>query len=478
MESLFDAAKNPARREVCFMKKELLLILLVMTVIMSVSVSYGEDMFYESFTYTILSDGTAEITGYSGEEAEITIPEQVEDEIRVTSIGSGVFANNEIITSVTIPEGVVSIGDHSFAECKALQSVSLPESLRWLGDLVFQGNIMLSEVSLPENLIRIGMNPFDRCDSLESLNISENNIYYLTEEGVLLDRKANALVAYPAGKTDPAYTIPEWVTDISAAAFSENQFITEITVHENIAAIEGNPFCGCKVLTNIVISPVNIYFEVSNNTLYNRKDKNLIAYLWNSDSESFSVPSGIRSIGNEAFYKHKELQQIKLPETLVYIGDAAFAESGLTSIKIPNSVVSLGSNTFSSCEALESVDLPSGLAQIERNAFSECSSLKDIRFPKSLNVIGEGAFYNCTSLTDLKLPEKLFVIGDYAFLFCTGLTSVDFPDHLYSIGRGAFYGIENLSVTVTPGSLAEEWAIQSQVPFEHKNVSYITTESI
>ena len=460
------------------MKKELILILLVLTVFMSVSASFAEDLVYEDFVYTILSDGTAEITGYSGEETDITIPEQVNDGILVTSIGSGVFANNDILETVMIPEGVVSIGDHSFAECKTLRGVDLPESLRWLGDLVFQGDITLSEITLPENLIRIGINPFDRCDSLESLNISENNIYYSTEEGVLFDRKADALVSYPAGKTDTAYTVPEWVTDISAAAFSENQFISEITLHEDIAAIEGNPFCGCKALTNIVISPVNIDFEVSNNTLYDRKSKNLIAYLWDTDSESFSVPSGIRSIGNEAFYKHKELQQIKLPETLVYIGDAAFAESGLTSIKIPNSVVSLGSSTFSSCEALESVDLPSGLAQIERNAFSECSSLKEIQFPKTLNVIGEGAFYNCTSLTDLKLPENLFVIGDYAFLFCKGLTSVDFPDHLYSIGRGAFYGDGNLTVTVTPGSLAEEWAIQSQVPFEHKNVSYMTTESI
>lgn len=460
------------------MKKELLLILLILTVVVSVSACFAEDPVYDDFVYTILSDGTAEITGYSGEETEITIPEQVKDEIRVTSIGSAVFANNETLKSVKIPEGVVSIGDHSFAECKVLQSVILPESLQWLGNLVFQGDITLSEIVLPPNLIRIGINPFDRCDSLESLAISDGNTYYSTEEGVLFDRKASALAAYPAGKTDTAYTIPEWVTNISAAAFSENQFITEITLHEKVATIEGNPFCGCKALTNIIISPVNIDFEVRNNTLYNRKNKNLIAYLWNSDSDSFSVPSGIRSIGNEAFYKHKELQQIKLPETLVYIGDAAFAESGLTSIKIPNSVVSLGSSTFSSCEALVTVDLPSNLAQIERNTFSECHSLKEILFPKALNVIGEGAFYNCTSLTELKLPENLFVIGDYAFLYCISLTSIDFPDHLYSIGRGAFYGAVNLSVTVTPGSLAEEWAIQSQVPFEHKNVSYMTTESI
>ena len=460
------------------MKSKPILFLIVFTFIVSVSASFAEDLFFEDYVYTILSDGTAEITGYTGEETDITIPEQVNEGIRVTSIGSSVFAHNEVLETVLIPEGVVSIGDHSFAECTALQSVNLPESLQWLGDLVFQGDITLSEITLPANLIRIGINPFDRCDSLDALEISEDNIYYLTEEGILFDRKAGALVTYPAGKTDTAYTIPEWVTDISAAAFSENSFITEIILHEDITVMEGNPFCGCQALMTITISPLNLDFEIRNNALINRMKKELIACLWSSESESFSVPSGIRSIGNEAFYKHKELHQIKLPDTLVYIGDAAFAESGLTSVKIPNSVVSIGSNAFSGCEALETVSLPSNLAQIERYTFSECSSLKDIHFPKTLISIGEGAFYNCVSLTDLKLPENLFVISDYAFLSCTALTTVDFPEHLFSIGRGAFYGAGNLTVTVAPGSLAEKWAIQSQVPFTHKNVTYITTESI
>ncbi len=460
------------------MKNKLFLFLIVYTFVVSVSVSFAEYLVFEDFRYTILSDGTAEISDYTGEETDLTIPEWVNEDIRVTSIGNSVFSHNEILETVLIPEGVVSIGDHSFAECTALQSVSLPESLQWLGDLVFQGDIKLSEITLPANLVRIGLNPFDRCDSLEALTISEDNIYYLTEEGVLFDKKANALAAYPAGKTDTAFTVPEWVTNISAAAFSENSFVTEITLHENITAMEGNPFCGCQALKTIAISPLNLDFELRNNTLINRTKKELIAYLWNSERESLSVPSGIRLIGNEAFYKHKELHQIKLPETLVYIGDAAFAESGLTSVKIPNSVVSIGSNAFSGCEALETVSLPSNLAQIERYTFSECSSLKDIHFPKTLISIEEGAFYNCVSLTELKLPENLFVIGDYAFLSCTALTTVDFPEHLFSIGRGAFYGAENLTATVAPGSLAEEWAIQSQVPYTHKNITYITTESI
>ena len=460
------------------MKNRLFLLWIVVIFIVSVSGSFAEDLVYEDYVYAILSDGTAEITGYTGEETYLTIPERVNEDIPVSSIGSSVFAYNDSLETVIVPEGIVSIGDHSFAECTALESVSLPESLQWLGDLVFQGDIKLSEITLPANLVRIGMNPFDRCGSLEAFEISEDNIYYLTEEGILYDRKANALLAYPAGKADTNYTVPEWVTDISAAAFSENGFITEITLHENITAMEGNPFCGCQNLKAIAISALNLDFEIRNNTLINRQKKELIAWLWGSDNDSYSVPSGIRSIGNEAFYKHKELQKINLPETLVYIGDAAFAESGLITVKIPNNVVSIGSNAFSGCEALETVTLPSNLSQIERYTFSRCSNLKDIQFPKTVNVIGEGAFYNCVSLTELELPENLYVIGDYAFLSCTALTTVDFPERLFSIGRGAFYGAENLTATVAPGSLAEEWAIQSQVPFIHKNVTYVTTESI
>ena len=457
------------------MKKLLLLILIIFSAISSVS---AEDPVFEDYIYTILSNGTAEITGYTGEQTAITIPERVQDEIPVTSIAGSVFSGNKTIETVIIPEGIVSIGDHSFAECTALEMVSLPESLQWLGDLVFQGDINLAEINLPGNLIRIGMNPFDRCDLLESFAISENNTYYLSEDGVLYDRKAGALISYPAGKTDSTYSVPDWVTEISAAAFSENRFISEITIHENVTDIEGNPFCGCTSLTDIIVSPFNINFEAEQNTFYNRKTRELIAYLWNSDKDYYSVPSGIRSIGNEAFYKHQELKRIDLPKNLVSIGDAAFAESGLSSIKIPDSVVSIGSSTFSGCEALESVTLSENLTQLERYTFSECTALKSIVFPKALNIIGEGAFYKCESLTELKLPENLYFIGDYAFLACTGLTSIDFPDHLYSIGRGAFFGPENLSVTVAPGSLAEEWAIQNGVPIDHKDVTYILTESI
>ena len=92
--------------------------------------------------------------------------------------------------------------------------------------------------------------------------------------------------------------------------------------------------------------------------------------------------------------------------------------------------------------------------------------------------IGDAAFYHCTALSELILPDKLQYIGDYAFLECTGLTTVDFPDRLLSIGGAAFYGNENMTAKVAPGSLAEKWATQNEVPFTRKNVTYMTEESV
>ena len=437
----------------------------------------AEDLTFENFIYTILDDGNIEIDRYTGDEEYLIIPEQIEDR-PVISIGVSAFSHNERLKQVSIPESVTALGNYAFAECTNIQAILLPESLVSLGDLVFQGDVKLETITLPKGLAAIGINPFDRCDLISEITFSDNNPYYSSVDGVLFDRRNTVLTAYPTGKTDTEYTIPEWVTEIDFAAFSENKNLKEITLPDGLITIKGNPFCGCLGLTDIHISVFNRIFEMHSGALYNTHERELIAYLWSSDAESFTVQAGITSIGQEAFYKHTELKDIKLPKTLTRIGDAAFAECGLTSVKLPEGVISLGANTFIESHDLKKVILPSSLTWIGRYAFSECTSLESIVFPKSLDSIGEGAFYHCTALTELKLPENLRSIGDFAFLECSSLTSVEFQDHLYTIGRGAFYGLENLTAVVSPGSLAEKWAIQSEVKYTLKNVTYLDDQFI
>ena len=456
------------------MKKNIILAVIIF-ILTFVSVG-AEDFSYEDFIYTILPDGTVEISRYNGEEMEITIPVEIEG-ISVTSIGESAFSYNESLTQIVLPESVISIGDHAFTECTNLLTINIPDGLRFLGDLAFQGDVQLESINLPAELIHIGMNPFDRCDSLAEINMAAENNFYFVEDGVLFDKNNNILISYPSGKEETTYSIPDWVTEIAYAAFSENNYLKGITLPDKVEKINGNPFCGCIGLEAILISPFNQFFEFYHGTLFNTVDRELIAYLWASEEDSYTLPSGVRSIGQEAFYKHPELRTIKFSQSLTTIKDAAFAESGLREITIPNAVTEIAKNAFSNCADLESVNLPSNLTRIGDYAFYECEALKKITFPNSLNAIGEGAFYHCTGLSELIFPESLHFIGNYAFLECTGLKTIDFPENLYSIGGAAFHGIEGLSVTVFPGSLAEDWAIQNVIPFERKNVDYFPADN-
>lgn len=457
------------------MKKSFILSIQLLLLFIVSFTCCAEELTFEDFTYTILADGTLEITKYTGDETVVFVPEQIND-LDVTAISSGAFSQNGTITDVTLPDGIIKIGDHAFTECTSLKSVNLPEGLLSLGDLVFQGDILLDEIILPASLIHIGMNPFDRCDSLTEIQLSESNNYFTTDDGILFDRQKTILISYPAGKTDINYTFPEEITEIAFAAFSENKYLEEITIPENVAIINGNPFCGCTGLLTMDVSPLNHFYEVFDGALFNVQERELITYFWGTEDEHYTVPQGIISIAQEAFYRHPELKTIDLPNTLTTIKDAAFAESGLTKIKIPERVISLGNSTFSRCYDLESVTLPKNLNWIGNSTFSECTSLTSFTFPQDLNSIGEAAFFQCTGLTKLTFPKNLHFIDDYAFLGCAGITEIDFPAKLFSIGRAAFFGMENLKVIAEPGSLGEEWAVKNGIPVEHKNVNYLPAD--
>ena len=77
------------------------------------------------YQYSILDDGTAEITVYLGSETELIIPLQL-DGLTVTVIGDKAFSSRRDLTSVAIPDSVTKIGEGAFSSCYKLASVQLP----------------------------------------------------------------------------------------------------------------------------------------------------------------------------------------------------------------------------------------------------------------------------------------------------------------------------------------------------------------
>ena len=163
-----------------------------------------------------------------------------------------------------------------------------------------------------------------------------------------------------------------------------------------------------------------------------------------------TLPDGLTSIGNYAFYYCESLTSITIPNSVTTIGGSAFYRcTSLTSITIPNSVTSIGDKAFYECSSLTSVTLLDGLTSIGNYAFFYCKKLTSITIPNSVTNIGDHAFYFCESLTSVTLGNSVTNIGSFAFYQCSGLTSITIPNSVTSIGTAAFARCSRLtSVTI------------------------------
>ena len=122
--------------------------------------------------------------------------------------------------------------------------------------------------------------------------------------------------------------------------------------------------------------------------------------LNNESLTEFTIPKGITSIENSAF----------------------FGCEGLTNITIPDSVTSIGNGTFSECRGLTSITIPDSVTSIGNSTFFGCEGLTNITIPDSVTSIGNYAFYKCSELTNITIPNSVTSIGNYAFNFCRRLT--------------------------------------------------------
>lgn len=110
------------------------------------------------------------ITEYTGSDTNVSIPSSIGSNT-VTAIGSGAFAGNSDIRTVSIPSSVTQIGQEAFADCSSLTSVSLPSSLELIGIGAFYGCSNLTSVSVPNGTKTISDEAFAQCNSLSSITI-------------------------------------------------------------------------------------------------------------------------------------------------------------------------------------------------------------------------------------------------------------------------------------------------------------------
>ena len=199
----------------------------------------------------VIEDDGVTLSGYTGPGGNVTIP------AGITTIASGVFADNGAITSVVVPDTVTSMGtgvfsgctgmssvtlsgnissipDSTFYNCSSLGSVSLP-SVSSIGSNAFYGCSSLSSITIPASTTSIGGGAFDECPSLGSITVSGGNSSYTSYDGCLYNISGSNLIRVPEGKS--SLNLSSGCTAISANALKNCSYVSSVTIPESITSI-------------------------------------------------------------------------------------------------------------------------------------------------------------------------------------------------------------------------------------------------
>ncbi len=359
------------------------------------------------------------------------------------------YCDNQLITSVTIPDGIDRIGPYTFYNYDQLKNITIPDSVSFIGQYAFFDCDSIKNLTIGKGVKEIGSAAFMNCDIL-NINIIDISAFVNISFGRSPKPNASAWGyetnplscaknIFINGEPVTNVVIPEGTTEIKRGAFYGCKNIKSITLPSSITKIGELAFLDCE-LDSLYIPSIdsflNICFEPDqpawgddcrSNPLYCANN----LYINGVHTTTLVVPEGIKEIKPYTFYDC----------------------SCITSIILPNSLTSIDSYAFKGCTGLKSVVIPDSVTSIGGSAFYGCNKLTNIVIPDSVTFIGGSAFYGCNNLTSIEIPGSITSISYDVFSYCNKLTNVIIPDGVQSIDSDAFYGCNNLTNIVIPDSV-------------------------
>lgn len=399
----------------------------------------------------------------------------------VTDIEEMAFAGCESLKTITFGEQseLKTINSKVFVGCDSLKEVALPKSLASIKDSAFEACKKLTTVTVPDDsmLVDIGARAFYNCDNLTTVTFGESGVLREVKDNAFYD--CDRLMTVDFGEYSTlkkigqkafyhcdalfSFTIPIDVTEIGTNAFSNcyrlveiNDLSVALNIEKGSSGYGGVAKYAKEVVNNVAHVSKIVVDDDGYVTYTNGSNVSLVGYIGNQTD--LVIPLEITEVNGFAFYRNAKIKSLDFERNtrLYTILASAFEScSVLESIKIPETVMFIGDNAFKNCVAVKAVyyDAKNCEDMTETtDAFfgvGKSSSGVVLTVGRGVEKLPDYLFYSSETaprIKNINFSEDglLQEIGDYAFANNRYFTSLNIPATLVQMGVSAF---ENTSVT-------------------------------
>ena len=310
------------------------------------------------FEYVLLLDGSVCITRYTGTDAALYIPGEIDGHI------------------------VKALGEDAFPKGLAVSSIMIPASIREIGEGAFRF-----------------------LDKLGTIGVIISNPVYACEQGVLFDKSRKMLHTYPGSRDGELYGVPRGVDSIAENAFFQCRYLQGVFVPSSVMTIGEGAFSGCRNLTALQLTE-------GIKTIGNR------AFAGLRQLDSLRIPESVTYIGSGAFLGCDILEDLRVEMdnttyavingTLVNMKTkllhTCLQKIAGAVVRIPGGIEAIGDFAFSDCFRMKEVTVPDSVKSIGVQAFARCYNLSSLFLPGGTLVIGPDAFTGSTRIC-MKVAE-------------------------------------------------------------------------
>lgn len=357
------------------------------------------------YAYTPINDSECNVRLIDKTIELAIVPKEAEidgKKYKVTAIANNGFASATNLTKVRLPETVTTIGNTAFANCKKLTSITM-KAVQSIGTNAFNLCTNLEYLIIPESVTSVGSTILRSTSTQVYVRISESetqelgwnsnwngnnqndSVEYSSEFTPSIEYTPITATFYDGDSTDETI-VGYWVSE--AQPFSEVR--DKLTYVYIPATYEGKPVVGIKEnafnYNDIEILTIGYSTEPIIIKSYAFNGLNGSKVVINRDIEIYDGTDY-----SEYLFASSTVSEIYLPDTLSAIGPYMFSdcinltdvhfispdsentdeenitEASTSIIKLPNTVVYIGEETFRDLKNISKISIPHSVETVEKN---------------------------------------------------------------------------------------------------------------